>query len=219
MPGTSYKFHGSEIQVMTGYSTESPNKTISNITAADPPVVTSANHGLADGDVVRITGVGGMTELNDELFVVNVLSSSTFELVGVDAEDFAAYTSGGVIEVADFSNFCELTNYNRAGAAKPEENTTSLCSTAQEYELGLRDFGTTSIDYKFAPQTTIQQAIKDFDDSGDKMAVRIVLPGAGGTMVQLAFVQSTSETAGVGGIWRGSMTLRNTGARVDFATA
>lgn len=214
--GKSFKFHGSEIQVMTGFSADSPNKVITGISNADPAVVSSTNHGLTDGDVVKLTGIVGMTELNDELFVVVNAASGTFELADVDSSDYGDYESGGVIDVAEFSNFCELTNYNRAGGAKPEEQTTSLCSDAQEYELGLPDFGTTSIDYKFAPRTAIQEAIKEFDDSGDKMAVKVTLPKNGGVMVQLAFVQSTSETAGVGGIWRGSMSLRNTGSRVDI---
>lgn len=217
--GKSFKFHGSQIAVMTGFSAESPNAVISAITQADPAVVTSTAHGLSDGDVVKLTGIVGMTELNDGLFVVVSSDANSFALADVDSTEYTAYASGGIIDVAELSNFCELTNYNRAGGSKPEENTTSLCSDAQEYELGLRDFGTTSIDFKFAPRTAIQEAIAAFDESGDKMAVKVTLPNSGGVLVQLGFVQSTSETAGVGGIWRGSMTIRNTGARVDIEAA
>lgn len=219
MASKSFKFHGSQIQIMTGFSDQSPNRTISAITQASPPVVTSATHGLTDGDVIRITDVVGMDELNDELFVVLVVDANSFQLADADSTDYTAYTSGGIIDVAELSNFCEITNYNRQGGSKPEENTTSLCSTAQEYELGLRDFGTTQIDFKFAPRTTIQTALATFDASGDKLAVRVILPNSGGDMVQLGFLQQTSETAGNGGIYRGSMTIRNTGARVDIAAA
>lgn len=217
--GKSFKFHGSQIQVMTGYSDESPNAVITAITNANPAVVTSAGHGRADGDVIKITDVVGMTELNDGVYVLDVVDANSYRLLGVDSSDYGVYVSGGIVDVAEFSNFCELTNYNRQGGSKQEEDTTSLCSVAKEYELGLRDFGTTQIDYKFAPQTAIQLALAEFDDSGDEVAVKVVLPNSGGIMVQLGFIQQTSEQAGNGGIWRGSMTIRNTGARADFAAA
>jgi hypothetical protein len=215
--GVTLKFHGSQIRVLTGFVSESPPQAITAITAADPPVVTSNAHGLDDGDIIKITGVVGPDELNDQIFVVINATINTFELADTNTSDYDDYVSGGAIAVAEMSNFCELTSYNRAGAAKPEEDVTSLCSTAKEYELGLPDFGTTSIDFKFAPETSIQEAIAAFERSGDKTAVRVILPSSGGDMIQLGFIQSTSETVAVGGVWRGSMTIRNTGYRVDVA--
>lgn len=73
---------------------------ITGITAADPPVVTtSAAHGLADGAVVYIEDVGGMTEVNDIFFTVDSASGSTFELLGIDGTGYTAYTSGGTARV------------------------------------------------------------------------------------------------------------------------
>jgi len=215
----TFKFTGSTIAVLTSFDEGSPALAITAITKADPAVVSCAAHGLVDGDVVKLSDIVGMTELNDEIFVVNVLTSGTFELVDQDSTDYAAYISGGEVAPATFSNFCELTGYNRQGGSKPEIDSTSLCSEAAEYELGLRDFGTTQLDFKFAPQTTIQLAIATFDASGDKMAVRVDLPKSGGRLVQLGFIQQTSETVANAGIWAGSITVRNTGARVDFAAA
>lgn len=215
--GKRFKFHGSQIEVMTGYVDDSPSKVITGITNANPAVVTSAAHGYANGDVVRITGVAGMVEVNDELFVVTNQTTNTFELADVDSTDYGVWTSGGWIDEGAFSNFCELTNYNRQGGTSPDIPATSLCSTAQEYEIGLPDFGTTQLDFNFAPRTTIQGALHTFHASGDKMAVRITLPNDGGYLVQLGFVQQESETAGANGIWTASGTIRNTGARVDIA--
>lgn len=218
--GIGYKWEGSSVKVLTGYiGSGSPSPTISAITQASPPVVTStAAHGLADGDVVRITGAGGMTEVNGKTFIVNVTGASTFELLGVDGTGYGAYTSGGVFDEAAFSNWCNLTNYNQTGGTKPEIPTTTICSDAAEFLLGLRDFGTTSMDYLFAPLTdTIQVALNAFDASGAIMAVRIELPDGGGTLVQLGFVQQTSAQSGNGAVWTGTTVIRNTGARQDFA--
>lgn len=214
--GLRYKFHGSQIQILTGYDAQSPSLAISGITQANPPVVTSTTHGLTDGDVVKITGVVGMTEVNNQVFVVDVIDPDTFSLADTDGTGYGAYTSGGYIDVGAFSNLCELTNYNRQGGTSPEIDATSLCSTAQEYEIGLPDFGTTQIDFNFAPTTAVQGALHSFYLSGDKMAVKVILPNDGGNLVQLGFVQQESETAGVGGLWTASATIRNTGNRFDY---
>lgn len=217
--GKKFKFAGSQIALLTGFSTDSPSQLITGISNGNPAVVTSNAHGLADGDVVKITGVVGMTEVNDELFVVINKTDNTFELADTDATGYGTYSSGGEIVEGTLSNFCELTNYNRAGGTSPEISTTSLCSTAQEYEIGLPDFGTTQIDYNFAPRTAIQEALHSFYLSGDKIAVKVVLPNSGGEMVQIGFIQQESETAAVNGIWTASVTIRNTGNRVDIEAA
>jgi hypothetical protein len=219
MSSKTFKFAGSTIAVLTGFSTDSPSLDITGITKASPPVVTVTAHGLVSGDVVKLHDIVGMTELNDEVAVVNVLNSSTFELLGKDSTSYTTWASGGQIDKGSFSNFCELTGYNRQGGSSAEIDSTSLCSEAVENEIGLPDFGTTQIDFKFAPRTAIQLAIADFDESKDVWATRIDLPKSGGRMVQLGFIQQTSESASVNGKWEASLTMRNTGKRRDFAAA
>jgi hypothetical protein len=215
--GKRYKFQGTTIEVLTGFVGGSPLPNITGITQANPAVVTQTAHGFATGDVVKITEVVGMDEVNDELYIVNVLTSGTYELVDVDSTGYGAYVSGGKADAGVFSNLCELTNWNRQGGTSPEIGATTVCSTAQEYEIGLPDFGTTAIDFNFAPGTTVQGALHDFYLSGDKLAMRVTLPRSGGEMVQLGFVQQESETAGVGDLWKASATIRNTGNRYDIA--
>lgn len=70
-------------------------KVVSTGTNATPIVITStAAHLLVDGDVVTIAAVGGLTAANGT-FAVNVLTSTTFELIGSVGN--SAYTSGGTI--------------------------------------------------------------------------------------------------------------------------
>lgn len=71
-------------------------KAISNITQANPAVVTTAaNHGFTTGDSVRIEDVVGMTEVNGNDYTITVLTPTTFELDGIDSSAYTAYTSGG----------------------------------------------------------------------------------------------------------------------------
>ena len=84
-------------------TSEAVEKVITNITKANPAVVTSAGHGLANGTKIAIRGVVGMTEINLETaFTVANTATNTFELSGFDTSGggFTAYTSGGVATVA-----------------------------------------------------------------------------------------------------------------------
>jgi hypothetical protein len=76
--------------------------TITGITTATPAVVTAAGHGLADGDRVVITKVIGTmaAEINNNTYVVQVLSSSTFalyDIYGLPITTVGTYTSSGQI--------------------------------------------------------------------------------------------------------------------------
>ncbi|WP_376859073.1 ubiquitin-activating E1 FCCH domain-containing protein [Brevundimonas sp. GCM10030266] len=55
-------------------------RTITAATRARPVVITSNGHGFSDGDVVWITGVSGMTQLNNKAYVVDNKTTNTFEL-------------------------------------------------------------------------------------------------------------------------------------------
>lgn len=69
---------------------------ITGITAANPPVVTAAAHGFSNGDIVFISGVAGMTQVNNIAFTVANKATNTFELSGITGAGFSAYTSGGI---------------------------------------------------------------------------------------------------------------------------
>ena len=91
--------------LLTDNNDSSPaEKDITGITAADPGVVTSADHGFEDGQVVLIEDVVGMTEVNDTHFTISNATDDTFELqtqaatpADVDTSGYTAYTSGGTV--------------------------------------------------------------------------------------------------------------------------
>jgi len=72
-------------------------KSITGATAADPVVITATSHGYSNGDRVYITGVTGMTEINNREFTVANVTTNTFELSGVDGSGFSAFVSGGTV--------------------------------------------------------------------------------------------------------------------------
>lgn len=75
-------------------------KNITNITAANPGVITSASHGYVNGDWVFLTGIGGTTQLNGNYYIVANATTNTYTLtdlngVAIDTTSFGVYTSGG----------------------------------------------------------------------------------------------------------------------------
>ena len=73
---------------------------ITGITQANPAVLTySGSDTYANGDQVDISGVVGMTQVNNRRFTVaNVnTGANTFELSGINSTGYTAYSSGGTV--------------------------------------------------------------------------------------------------------------------------
>jgi len=209
--GLRYKFNGSTFSVQTGYTGVSPLPVITAVTQANPAVVSSGTT-FTNGDVVLITGVVGMTNLNDNLYVVdNAIASTSFELAGEDSSAADAYVSDGTIDEASFSSFCELTGANQQDGGADEIEVTTICSTAKEFEQGLSDSGTLQLDYNSAPNSVIQTALRTAKVSGDQVAFKITFPNSGGTVIMLGTVQSQSMSGSVNDVWKGSATVKLTG--------
>lgn len=77
---------------------------VSDVTQANPGVVTATSHGYSDGDLVYISGVGGMVSLNGAFYTVANATTHTFTLqtlltgTDVDTSSYGAYISGGTAE-------------------------------------------------------------------------------------------------------------------------
>jgi hypothetical protein len=87
------------------YRWESQTKQYANITAitkAAPCVITAPGHTVPVGWRVRVTGVGGMKEINmvaeDSYYIATSVGTNTVTLNQVNSSAYTAYTSGGVVE-------------------------------------------------------------------------------------------------------------------------
>lgn len=206
--GRRYKFQGSTFGVQTGFAA---TKTISGITSANPAVVSSTAHGLAEGAVGRVADVVGMVEVNNTLYVVDDPTANSFELAGVNATGYAPYVSGGTFAPVVFSNFCELTGINQQSGTADREEVTTICSTAKEFETGLSDSGTLSLDFNWAGNQPVQAAMRAAQRAGTQLAFRVTFPGDGGSALMFGTVSSSSFQGAVNGTWKGSATIQLTG--------
>jgi hypothetical protein len=78
---------------------------ITGITQANPAVLTSTTN-FAVNQSIQITGVNGMTELNNKTFTVTAVTPTTVS-INVDSTLFTPYTSGGTA-----TSFSNIINYN-----------------------------------------------------------------------------------------------------------
>jgi len=124
---------------------------ITAITKADPAVVTANAHGLSDGDRVYISGVVGMTELNNREFTVANKTTNTFELSGEDSSSHTTYTSGGkvgnIVEVTTTYSATDIFELNHVQSAdtvylahKDHEPAKLTRTTATSFTLADIDF-------------------------------------------------------------------------------
>lgn len=136
-------------------------KTITGITAADPPVVTAVAHGYDNGDIVLITGVVGKVEVNDRVFQVANKTTDTFELKGVDGSAYTAYVSGGSAFKLTMTEIGRIADFDGFDGVSDEIDTTHLRSTAKEYLIGLQDFGNATFTVQYVDSDTGQALLRD----------------------------------------------------------
>lgn len=87
---------------LTEYSdlTSATTGAITGATAANPVVISDTGHPFATGELVDMSGVGGMTELNGNSYKITSIDANSYSLQdgngnNIDGTAFTAYTSGG----------------------------------------------------------------------------------------------------------------------------
>jgi len=107
--GIDYDMETDQFILISDGTTDSTEIAITAITQANPGVVTAAAHGYEDDDIVVISDVVGMTDVNDTNYKVTSAATDTFALyteagVAVSTLAYGAYTSGGTITKAPLLN-------------------------------------------------------------------------------------------------------------------
>jgi Flp pilus assembly protein TadG len=93
-------------------------KSITGATKANPVVITAASHGFNTGDVVYITGVSGMTQINNKTFTITKKSSSTFSLNNTNGTNYSTFkssTSGKAFCTTDGCEYRYFLNSSNQG--------------------------------------------------------------------------------------------------------
>lgn len=81
-------------------SSEIVYKLITNIAKSAPISITAIGHGLTEGWRFKVSGVGGMKEINDEdtYHKAHVVDVDTISINNINSLTYSLYTTGGVVE-------------------------------------------------------------------------------------------------------------------------
>lgn len=135
---------------------------ITGITNANPGVVTSAGHGLTDGDIVKLAISDGMVELNDQVVRIANSATDTFELEDLDTTNYSTYAAGTNTwqEVSAWYTLAAATSVNLGDATPNELDGTRLIDKKAVTLYGLPGSISGTIDIQHDPQALVVQKIK-----------------------------------------------------------
>ena len=95
--------NGLMYEVSIGATCIASTMAITGASQANPCVITVADTStLTTGDMIMITAVVGMTELNNKLYKITVINGTTFSLDSIDSTGYTAYDSAGTITYGTF---------------------------------------------------------------------------------------------------------------------
>ena len=145
---------------------------------------------------------------------VVLVQGSTFKISTVEVTDIATFDGSPAVDMAVLD--CIGREVSVQGGAAAEIDTTTICSTAKEFRLGLQDNGTMSVNGHWVQGHPAHEVIKAA--AADKLSRGIQVVFSDGSEFRcLAFVQQRSWSAAVDGVVTASYTFRLTGATVEIA--
>jgi len=112
-------------------------KTVTAVTKAVPPDVTSTSHGLAEGTIGYFDTVAGMDELLGQAISVDSTATNTFNAEGLDSTSFGTFTSGTVTPVATWLTLSSATSYEIPEGSADELDATTLLDRIKQTQAGL----------------------------------------------------------------------------------
>lgn len=146
-------------------------KTITGISQASPCVVTAVGHGETDGNQIRISGVVGMTQVNNKVYTVHtVVDVNSFQIrdktdaVDINSVAFTTYTSGGSFEEVE-NNFTTLGHL--------EGETVAVVADGSYYGTKIVDSNTITLDDYY---NTVHAGL---NYTAKLLPQRLEIPGAG----------------------------------------
>jgi hypothetical protein len=206
MTSTAISSQGSMLQVS---STPGSPKTITAIVLGNPTIITSAAHGLANGDVVTLAAIGGTTVLNGVTAVVKNKTTNTFA-IDVDTTGGVAYTSGGTATPALWTAIANFKTIKGFDGKTAKLDATNLASLAKEYRAGLIDPGMFTFDVDVDVTDPGQIALQGYRANATLISLKLTLPNAH-TATFTGFVESFPWDGGVDKLLSATVSIIITG--------
>jgi len=206
MSSTAYNAQGASLKI----GATATGKTITGISKANPAVVTATAHGFADGDVVKVTAVVGMVEINNKVGVVTVVDANNFKLNGINSTSYTTWSSGGTATPTQVTlgNFKGWSGF--AGQLS-DIDVTDLASVAKEFRAGLVDNGELQLDVQTLDTDEGQMALIGSRAASGPASAFVLTFANGKTRTFNGYCKQFSENGAVDAVIMSQATIRITG--------
>jgi acetylornithine deacetylase/succinyl-diaminopimelate desuccinylase-like protein len=202
---------GTTLEISTGTGGA---KTITDISLANPTILTCSSHGLSDGDVVTAADFAGddAASINGNSYVVLFATTDTFAIdLDSSALTITDNTDAATMTPVTYSTVGEVTDWDGPSGSAAVIDMTHLSSTAKEKKAGIPDEGQFTFSMNFDPDDTGQAAARTARANGTEKNFKVTYEDS--TVQSFAgYVLSLSSSGSVDGKAAGSMTVEITGA-------
>lgn len=213
MTSTAISAQGTTLQIGTGNGAA---KNITGVAVGFPTILTSAAHGLGNGDVVALAGLTGVDAalLNGLTVVVKNKTANTFA-VDVDTTGKTVTAGAGTATPVQWTKVNNLISYKGFDGQAAEIDTTNLDSAAKEFLTGLQDWGQFVVDMHKDFADPGQMALDAAKRSSALKPFKLTLPN-GKTRTFNALVKNSPLEGGVDQVLKSAgINLRISGDVVD----
>lgn len=142
---TFAKGRGVRVEIAATYGTA---KTVSEVTAANPPVATSTAHGLLAKSTGYFATAAGMPQLVGQACRLSAVSTNDFTLEDIDSTSYGDFTSGTFVPATAWVTLASAVSIDKAGGEATQEETTVLLDEKQQFEAGLLAAETVTINLR-----------------------------------------------------------------------
>lgn len=156
---------------------EGTSKTVTEVTEADPPVATSAAHGLAARSVGYFSVATGMPQLEGQAVRFSAVDSNTLTIEDLDTTSYGNFTAGTLIPIASWLVLSSATNYNKSGGEGNPQDITVLLDTTEQQLQGQLSAETVALTLRTETiASAALQAVRDAARNQGYLVFRITLP-------------------------------------------
>jgi hypothetical protein len=156
--------------------TEGASKTVTAVTAAKPPVATSAAHGLLAKSLGYFSVANGMPRLEGQSVRFSAVTTNDLTLEDLDATTYGTYTGGTLIPIATWGTLGSTTDYNKAGGEANPLDVTVLLDEIQQQENGQLSAETVAFTLRTETiSSTAMQKIREVARTNGYLVFRITM--------------------------------------------
>jgi hypothetical protein len=209
MTSTAISAQGSTLKVGTGSGAA---KTVTGVAVGFPTIVTSAAHGMSNGDVIALAALTGAdaASLNGLSVTLSNVTANTFA-VDVDTTGKTITAGAGTATPVSWTQVNNWKTYNGFDGQASEIDVTNLSSTAKEIRLGLVDFGNLTIEVDHDESDPGQAALLAAYNASTSRTFKVTLPNSN-TATFTAYVRKFGVQGGVDQVVKRQIELRISGS-------